>query len=227
MRLTFDKGVIARRRDLRRRAKIRVMQGRWAQTGQSAAVSKVAAAYAFLAIFSASLAFVVRGDAPWVHPKPWFIWPALDAVLTSSLCGIVVAMLVVVSTRFAVGRFVWAQRLHAELRPVAQDLSVGQILLLAGLSSLGEEILFRGLLTPLLGVVVSSVLFGVLHQVRGPARWVWICWATIVGLILGAIFAATGSLVGPLIAHAVVNAVNLGYLRDHDPDDDDRARRPI
>jgi hypothetical protein len=47
---------------------------------------------------------------------------------------------------------------------------------------------------------------------------VWIAWAMIVGAALGAIFALTGSLVGPLLAHAVVNAVNLSYLRDHDPE---------
>ena len=104
---------------------------------------------------------------------------------------------------------------------------MGQIFLLAGLSSLGEEVLFRGLMTPTLGVLGSSVLFGLLHQVRGPSRWVWIIWATAVGLVLGTIFAATGSLVGPLLAHAVVNAVNLGYLRDHDPDAVDRERRLV
>jgi hypothetical protein len=36
-------------------------------------------------------------------------------------------------------------------------------------------------------------------------------------LLLGAIFALTGSLVGPLLAHAIVNAANLTWLRDHDP----------
>ncbi len=224
---TVRQGAVVERHGAHRRAKMRRMRGRWARTGRSAAVWKVAASYAFLACFAASLAFVVRGGAPWVHPDPWFVWPPLTATLTSALCGIVVAMIIVASTRVAVGRFAWAQRLHAELRPVAQDLSAGQILILAGLSSLGEEILFRGLLTPFLGVIGSSILFGVLHQVRGPARWVWISWATVVGLILGAIFAATGSLVGPLLAHAVVNAVNLGYLRDHDPDEHHRARRPV
>jgi membrane protease YdiL (CAAX protease family) len=52
---------------------------------------------------------------------------------------------------------------------------------------------------------------------KGPSRWVWAGWATVVGLMLGAIFALTGSLVGPLLAHAVINAANLAYLRDHDP----------
>ena len=203
------------------------MPDRWARASQNTAVWPIAGTYVFLACFAASLSFVLRDDAPWVHPKPWVVAPPLTATLTSTLCGIATAAVVVLSTRFVVGRFAWAQRLHSELRPVAHDLTVGQIFLLAGMSSLGEEILFRGLMTPTLGVVVSSVLFGLLHQVRGPSRWVWITWATAVGLVLGTIFAATGSLVGPLLAHAVVNAVNLGYLRDHDPEENGRPRHLI
>ena len=204
---------------------MRDMRERWARTGRDAAVWRIAAAYALLACFAGTLSFVLRDDAPWVHPQPWMSAPPLTATLTSALCGIATATIIVISTRFTVARFSWAQRLHAELRPVAQDLTMGQIFLLAGLSSLGEEVLFRGLMTPTLGVLGSSVLFGLLHQVRGPSRWVWITWAMVVGLVLGTIFAATGSLVGPLLAHAVVNAVNLGYLRDHDPDDANRGTR--
>jgi membrane protease YdiL (CAAX protease family) len=89
--------------------------------------------------------------------------------------------------------------------------------MLAGLSSLGEELLFRGLLTPYFGVLGSAALFGLAHQIKGRSRWVWVAWASAVGLALGAIFAATGTLVGPLLAHAIVNAANLAYLRDHDP----------
>ena len=76
---------------------------------------------------------------------------------------------------------------------------------------------FRGLLVPIVGVVPPALLFGLVHQMKGPSRWVWAGWATVVGLMLGAVFALTGSLVGPLLAHAVINAANLAYLRDHDP----------
>jgi membrane protease YdiL (CAAX protease family) len=51
----------------------------------------------------------------------------------------------------------------------------------------------------------------------GSSRWVWIGWAALVGLLFGAIFTLTGSLVGPLAAHALVNGYNLVFLRDHDP----------
>jgi len=196
------------------------MQRRWARTGRSAAAWNVAAGYALLSCLAAALALALRDGPPWLHPEPWLSMTPLVATLTSALFGIALATILVASTRFAVGRFDWARRLHGELRPAAKDLSIGQIFILAGLSSLGEEIFFRGLLTPVIGVIGSAVLFGLLHQMRGPSRWVWTGWATVVGLFLGAIFAATGSLVGPLLAHAVVNAVNLGYLRDHDPGND-------
>ncbi|AUX25958.1 hypothetical protein SOCEGT47_065110 [Sorangium cellulosum] len=194
------------------------MRSRWARTGRSDAALRVASGYLVLAALAIALVLVVRDGSPWSYPGPWLSLPPLAALLMSGVVGLTFAAGLVVMTRVAVARFVWARRLHAELRPVARDLSSGQILLLAGLSSLGEELLFRGLLTPLLGVLPSGILFGLAHQMRGPSRWVWVGWAMGVGVGLGALFAATGSLVGPLLAHAVVNAVNLSYLRDHDPD---------
>lgn len=177
----------------------------------------VALGYILLAIFAASIVFAVRDSAPWSHPSPWLeLSPARGAEL-SAILGVAFAALIIAFTRVTVTYFRWARHLHRELRPVARDLSVGQILLLAGLSSLGEELLFRGLLTPMMGVPLSALLFGLAHQIKGPSRWVWIGWAAIVGAGLGATFALTGSLVGPLLAHAIVNAVNLGYLRDHEP----------
>lgn len=195
------------------------MASRWARTGRTDATVRAASGYLVLAALATSLGLVLRDGWPWIHPSPWLTLPPLAALLMSAALGLTLAAGVVVTTRIAVARFSWARRLHAELRPVARDFSLGQILLLAGLSSLGEELLFRGLLTPLLGVPLSAILFGLMHQMRGPSRWVWIGWAVGVGAGLGAIFAATGSLVGPVLAHAVVNAVNLSYLRDHDPDE--------
>jgi hypothetical protein len=177
----------------------------------------VAAGYALLATLATALALALRDGVPWVYPDPWFPAAPVVALTSSAVLGLALAVAIIFLTRVAVARFAWAQRLHAELRPVARDLGLGQILIVAGLSSLGEELLFRGLLVPWVGVIISAALFGLAHQIRGPSRWVWIGWATGMGAALGAIFAATGSLVGPLIAHAVINAVNLTYLRDHDP----------
>lgn len=184
----------------------------------------MAGAYALIAILATAVVLALRGGMPWVHPSPWLVLTAPGAAFTSAAMGVSLSMGIVLLTRFAVVRFHWARRLHRELRPVACELSLGHILLVAGLSSLGEELVFRGLLTPLLGVVGSAVLFGLAHQIRGPSRWVWVGWATVVGLGLGSIFALTGSLVGPLLAHAIVNAVNLAFLRAYDPDEPEGRR---
>jgi membrane protease YdiL (CAAX protease family) len=200
-----------------------VMRERWTRTGKREAAMQIAVAYALLAMVATALALALRDGVPWVHPDPWFPAPLAVSLPLSATLGLAVAALLIVMTRLTVPRFVWARRLHEELRPVARDFTAGQILLIAGLSSLGEELLFRGLLTPWIGVIPGALLFGLAHQMKGPSRWVWAGWATAVGLGLGAIFALTGSLVGPLLAHAVVNAVNLVYLRDHDPGAPPRA----
>jgi membrane protease YdiL (CAAX protease family) len=91
------------------------------------------------------------------------------------------------------------------------------MIVMAALSAFGEEMLFRGLLGPAIGVVPQALVFGAAHQISGPSRWVWVAWATLVGLALGGMFQLTGSLIGPIAAHALVNALNLAYLKAHDP----------
>ena len=56
-----------------------------------------------------------------------------------------------------------------------------------------------------------------LHQLRGRSRIAWWLFATVVGLAFAYLFRFTGSLLGPVVAHAVVNAANLRFLLSHDP----------
>jgi len=85
-------------------------------------------------------------------------------------------------------------------------------------SAVSEELFFRGLLATVIGLVASSLAFGLLHQMRGPARWAWAAWATVMGLLFGVLFFATGSLLGPMVAHAAINVANLRFIRDTDVD---------
>jgi membrane protease YdiL (CAAX protease family) len=176
-----------------------------------------AAAYALLGLLAFVVADLWRGGSALVHPEPWLAFEPATRHVYSALLGVAFGGLVVVSTRAAVNRFRWAQRLHAALRPAASGMTPGSIVVIAALSAFGEELLFRGLLQPALGILPQAALFGVAHQIPGPSRWVWIAWATAVGLAFGAMFQLTGSLVGPLLAHALVNALNLAYLKAHDP----------
>ncbi|HKO91173.1 MAG TPA: type II CAAX endopeptidase family protein [Polyangiaceae bacterium] len=150
-----------------------------------------------------------------------------SAHLLSLGLGIAFGFALVVASRVTVQRYAWALRLHLELRPFASSLTPTGVVVLALLSSAGEELFFRSLLQPWMGLLPQALLFGLVHQLPGRSRWVWATWAFFVGLALGALFEATGSLLGPLAAHALVNGVNLSFLKSHDPDPDELPRLEV
>lgn len=172
--------------------------------------------YALLALLGSVLAWWVNDANPLWHPSPALaLVPWLREGL-SCVLGAAFAGAVIVATRSLVARAAWARTLHQELRPVSVGMSTPVIVMVAAFSALGEELFFRGFLTPLVGVIAQALLFGVAHQIRGPSRWWWMGWAALAGLALGTLYWGLGTLTGPLLAHALINAVNLSYLRDHD-----------
>ena len=175
-------------------------------------------AYASLAVASGAIGLVWLNHSPFVHPEPWLLFAGSDNHVYSAALGLAFGALVVVATRLLVTRVSWARRLHCELRPLTSGIPTAGIVVLAVLSALGEELLFRGLIAPWLGLIPQALIFGLAHQIRGASRWVWAGWATAVGLALGAVFQLSGSLLGPLLAHALINGLNLHFLKSHDPD---------
>jgi len=185
---------------------------------------RIAFTYLAASAGAVTIALLWRGSSPFVYPDPWLALPVYVSHVYSAVIGLAFGGLVALSTRVFVTRFGWARNLHRELRPVARDLSAGGIAAVALLSAFGEELLFRGLLQPWLGFWLQALVFGVVHaQLRGPSRWAWVAWATIMGFAFGAIYALTGSLAGPIAAHALINWLNLGYLKSHDPEPRRRA----
>jgi membrane protease YdiL (CAAX protease family) len=175
----------------------------------------VAFTYGVLGATAATIAAALGYD-PLACPA-WLGTSGVAAVVSSLVLGVGVAWVTVRATRTVAARAAWARALHADLRPVVHGQGDGALLLMAVASGLAEELIFRGLLTPLLGVALSSLAFGLMHQMRGRARWAWTLWATLMGFVFASLFCLTGSLVGPIAAHVIVNAVNLRYLRDIDP----------
>lgn len=176
---------------------------------------RFAGAYALVG--GVALALIWPRGAPLKHPEPRLLFDDGLAHWLSLGIGLLFGAALVVASRITVQRFEWARRLHLELRPLARDLPSTGIVALALLSAAGEELLFRGLFQPWMGLWPQAILFGLLHQLPGPSRWIWVSWAFLVGLALGALFELTGSLLGPLAAHALVNGVNLSFLKNHDP----------
>ncbi len=89
------------------------------------------------------------------------------------------------------------------------------------LPGLSEELLFRGIMLPTLGlnvigVIVTSICFGILH-ISGLEQWPYLVWATIVGMLLGFSAVYTDNLLVPVVAHIVTNLLSsyLWKLRQH------------
>lgn len=97
--------------------------------------------------------------------------------------------------------------LHLLLTP----LHWADLLWLAILPGLSEELFFRGVVLAAIGfnwwgLLVSSATFGALHW-SGPRHWPYAIWAGVVGLSLGASAIATQNLVVPVLAHISVNVL--------------------
>lgn len=95
-----------------------------------------------------------------------------------------------------------------------------QLFILALLAGLGEELLFRGLLQTGLAhllparfavagsLLIASVIFGACHYLSHT----YFVLATLAGFYFGLLMIASGSIVPPIIAHALYDFVALVYL---------------
>jgi len=130
-----------------------------------------------------------------------------DLVLGLAAGGVVL-VLSGAATRFTG----FGQRLADRMGEMLAGLSLWQALILAVASAVGEELFFRGALQPRVGWMAASLLFGLMHIGPGRDFLPWTVFAILVGGLLGLLFIASGNLLAPIVAHAVVNGVNLPLL---------------
>lgn len=110
-----------------------------------------------------------------------------------------------------------ARELEVTLTSILSDLNTGDALALALISGFAEETLFRGGLQgafadPVTGVVVAAGLFAALHTGPGPSFRLWTAFALLAGALCGLLALWRGCLIAPIVAHVLVNAVNLQRL---------------
>ncbi|MGC8547678.1 MAG: CPBP family intramembrane glutamic endopeptidase [Candidatus Micrarchaeia archaeon] len=70
---------------------------------------------------------------------------------------------------------------------------------------INEEILFRGLLVPRIGIVASAVVFALLHYTYYSSYGIEVIAALVFGLLAGYVYKKTGSLYASTVAHVLVN----------------------
>ncbi|GAB4364699.1 MAG: CPBP family intramembrane metalloprotease [Elainellaceae cyanobacterium] len=98
------------------------------------------------------------------------------------------------------------------LELVIKPLALPDLIWLGLLPGMSEELLFRGVMLPALGLTwfglgISSLCFGVLHF-SGTQHWSYVAWATVIGLVLGFSAIETGNLLVPIAAHITTNLIS-------------------
>lgn len=99
----------------------------------------------------------------------------------------------------------WFQRELGHLEPVT-------ILILALSSGIGEELLFRGVIQQKVGIWVASFLFAIVHWPPQKELRAWTYMAGIVGLLFGGITILTSSIIPAIVAHILINFLNLRLI---------------
>lgn len=117
------------------------------------------------------------------------------------------------------------RELETEFAQISADQRGHEILILAVLSGVAEELFFRGAMQPILmlkaasvlgeahripvGVGLTSVVFALFHIPWSQKMVTWPLMALAAGIVMGMLMVVTGSLVAPMAAHMVVNAIGL------------------
>jgi membrane protease YdiL (CAAX protease family) len=116
--------------------------------------------------------------------------PPIDPSGRNVLLGVALVGVVLVSDVTLHGLFclVFGERYrsrHRELAAVFRGQTIAAMLAGAAMAGLGEELVFRGLSADGRFLVVSAVVFGLLHHVR-RALWPFTLWAVWQGLLFAA-----------------------------------------
>ncbi len=149
-----------------------------------------------------------------VHGWPGTLQMFLHLSGKETAVAIVIAA-VVLAVTFLIERFLpasWLEDNGINDR-IFSGLPVGGILLLCLLVGVSEEWLFRGVLQALLGNVWTSCLFALIHfrYLRKPVLLISVF---SISYLLGTIFEMNAHLLGPILAHSLINFVQALFYVD-------------
>jgi hypothetical protein len=149
-------------------------------------------------------------------PTSYVHWD-LAAVGLGCLGSLPMLVVMLLITHFPIAPLARLNRIVSELIvPLFQRCSVFDFATISLLAGIGEELLFRGViqaqlarwLSPAAGLVLASILFGLVHTITVS----YAVLATVFGLYLGLLWLWTDNLLVAIAAHAIYDFVALAYL---------------
>jgi membrane protease YdiL (CAAX protease family) len=132
-----------------------------------------------------------------------------DRPLTYGL-GIGAGLLIAGASTLIVKWFGPARTLEQEFGWLLSNQNVYEIAILAVLSGVAEEIVFRGAIREMIGPYITVIIFAAAHPPFNSRLIFWPFFALVVGIVFEMEFVWTGkSLVAPILTHITVNFINL------------------
>jgi len=131
---------------------------------------------------------------------------------TTLLWGLGSALLLIALSLYASRNFGWARQLDQEFRKILVPLRSWQIGAIALFSGTAEEVFFRGVIQPLLGLIPTSLLFGAVHLIPSRVYLPWAAYAAFAGLLFGCLFELSGTLFPHTLSHVAVTFVRICRL---------------
>lgn len=146
--------------------------------------------------------------------KPFLKFPKLDDAFQHKMLmdigvGVVIGLLVVFLSWILTKFTKIFQELVEGLNDLIGPLTMLEIFFIAAFSSIAEEFFFRGLMQEKLGIVIATVLFGLLHSGPGKKFLPWTIFALVTGALLGGVYEWRQNLITPIMVHFIANFVNL------------------
>ena len=96
----------------------------------------------------------------------------------------------------------------SQLKYLILELTTTEKIYISLLAGFSEELLFRGFLQPLLGIIITSVLFGAAHFITLG----YFLLATGIGFFLGGVFHYSGNILVPIMVHTLYNIFAFSLL---------------
>lgn len=138
-------------------------------------------------------------------------------VLLGMVAALPMLVVFVLAQRSRWGPFIRMRRFFEEVvQPLFADCTLFDLALISLAAGVGEEMLFRGVIQAALarwlgttwGVILASILFGLLH----PITVTYVVIVTLMGTYLGLVWRVSGNLLVVIVAHAFYDFLALATL---------------
>ncbi len=135
-------------------------------------------------------------------PITFFGWEGLPEAY------VIAFLIFIFSTAISV-KSQWGKKLEELFASLLTPIPIPAILMLSLLSSVGEELFFRGALLNQFGLIISSLLFGLVHFPIYRSMIPWTIMASLMGFVLGGLYLYSGNLLAPIALHFLINFLNI------------------